>query len=351
MTVYVKKGANMDYLGAFYPTEQVSGSESEWEDCCNGLNLVLASFDNLNDSSFAANAVGFTNYFGSHVALIWDVNYAYLRASYNQQGTEANLKDAMDEVKNAIDALQLTSAQKKDLWNQMNWGGFVADEPISNPGGNQNTDAAIQAKCNAIKNVFNHEEYSGWWDLGEPKILIVLHREGNTGSWYDNSGDSLFHNSKAETWHGYGVNQWGMDTYIQTTEDDTKIRSDRNYFYDELVDLLELESKDSKFMVMVGRAFSQTKKQGDETCMPGYPNWLSETKTWYYYNRAKEYDAQKELTWRLQFSALLWWAYCTDALADEEPEPGCIIQNHGFDSNSDVEQYVFDIADDNSPYS
>ncbi len=349
----------MDYVGAFYPTEQVNGSESEWEACVHGLNLVLASYKNFRSSngipSFASNAVGFTNHFLSRVALMWDVNYAY-RPLFTQPSAEANLKAGMDGLKSAIDDLGWSPAEKKDLWNQMNWGGLVADEPVANRANTaQNSDIAIEGKCTALKNVFN--EYSGDWELGDPKILAVFHRQDNCAAWNTpTSGDEYFI-GHAEDWKTYGINQWGMDTYIQTGDDDTKITNDRGWFFDALTDELAIEDEGTRFMVMVGRAFSQTKDpapgHGEDECNnPAYPGWLNETRTWYYYDRARETSGG--VVWRQQFSALLWWAYCTDALAYEYKQGEnkdnytCRIKNNGFDANSDVAQYVFDVGDWNS---
>jgi len=350
LTTYVKKGNNLDYVGAFYPTTQTDGSVNDWEDCGQYLNLLLVS--HLNMANFASQAVAFENEYDSRIALMWDVRYAYHVADGSGETKRNNARNlligGMDCVKAAITNLLQDDAQRHDLWSQMMWGGWIVDEPIStryrsggsDHWGSERDPDSIAAKCTALSQAFYHynDVYDYPWNLGSPKRLAVFHRQGNDSEaawnydqeacqYFSTSGDNCF-KQNASTWYnsGYGINQWGMDSYIQTDDDDQMIKDDRNFFYDELVDDLGLADKDTKFMVMVGRAFSQPNS---------YPNWLDYTRMRYYYDCAVNYDSSRSLYWKNQFSALLWYAY---VVADGIT---------GYKAESDVREDVQCISEDN----
>ena len=337
----IVEGYMIKYVGAFYPQEQDEDDYiNKWSVCAEDLNLVLASFRNYKEQDFANNAVKvFTNNYSSRVAICWDVCYAYSQEigeyeAYTEGAARENLEDAMECVATAINAMGIQD--KEQYWKDINWGGFVADEPIAAYDSNQDDNCDIEHKCNALQDAF--ETVSGdnnWGNHKTLKKMVVLHRMGGASgtAWDDGGGDGEFECNRLPYWTDFGskynVNLWGMDPYISSTQNDDVIKADRDYFYDTLVP--GYETKNTRFLAMIGKAFK-----------PDSDSWLNEARTWYYYNDIKGYDSSRQLDWEDQFDALFWWAFCTAALDTGSPEV-----EEGYDECSDVKTYIEDISDDN----
>jgi hypothetical protein len=217
----------------------------------------------------------------------------------------------------AINKTGLTREEKEEYWNQVNWGGLVAFQPISSYNPAQDECGDINKKCRALQDAVSQVSQEAGWDCPTVRKMVVLNRMGEekweTGEWRGYSrgrwaggwGDDIFE-MLAPRWamagdpqrQRYGVNLWGVACFPNSTQGDESIKQDRNYFYDMLVDCLELEKKDSRFMAMVGRAFE-----------PLDDNWLWDRQMRYYYERITEYDVGRQIWWDPQFVALFWWAY------------------------------------------
>jgi hypothetical protein len=345
------EGNVIKHIGAFYPQAQASPDyDNDWKVCAEDLNLVLASHKNFShpNETFIGKVVTqfFNNYGDGRVALCWDVNYAFQEAGYGQSGTRTRLESAMGEVAEAIDGMD-GQIDKDQYWQDINWGGFVADEPIASYDEDQDSDDAIEEKCNALQDAF--ENVAGQYDWGEPVLrkMVALHRANNCPAWEEGSGttedggDDEFE-ERAPVWAGFGakyrVNTWGMDPYIYRVtaptpwqDDDLKITSDRDYFYQYLVNCFE--TKDTHFLAMIGKAFlSHDREECEEH------GWLTETQTKYYWNDIQGPSEIFEGDWEDQFAALFWWAYKTDVI-DNDP-----LVEAGYDESSDVKDWIVDVS-------
>ncbi len=347
----ITEGGTIKYIGAFYPQEQDSIDYNNlWKVCAEDLNVVLASHKNFANSTFVEKVVTqFTNNYQSRVALCWDACYALNRALYdgNKDLTDDKLQTAMEKVADEIDGM--TGINKEQYWYDINWGGFVADEPIARDHDtDQNIDERIELKCKAVQDAFETVSTNYCWDSDIPTLrkMVVLHREDGGDAWEDAGGDQEFRD-RAPDWKDwaskYDVNVWGMDPYIDRvtspspgyTDDDAIIEADRDYFYDELVNCLSLESADTHFLAMVGKAFLSKDPQQEKTY-----DWLTQTQTEYYYDDIQGYSSTHQVDWEDQFITLFWWAYTTDAIKiDPKVESG-------YEDGSAVKGYIEGISDD-----
>ncbi|MHA1742411.1 MAG: hypothetical protein ACTSVD_10020 [Candidatus Thorarchaeota archaeon] len=340
MTEDVLLGDPLQYMGAFYPTEQLSPDSektpdsAKWRACVNWLNIALACPKNWQNETFTEICANYKNRYGSHIAPMWDVCYAWYKVfkDYNENINEvtesricAETYNAMLILQQKIEAMNISEDEKYQLWRQMNVGGFVCDEPVANRYGRQNSLSQIYKKIMAIQYAFS--QFTDPWWLPQPKVMIALHRQGNSGPWVQNGGDSYLE----DIMKALGVDLWGMDTYIQTDETEAMIWTDRNYFYDTLTSQ-GIESPGSKFMVMIGRAFSE---------LDGYPGWLSCPQTKWYYDCATEWDDTRGFYWYTRFHSLFWWVYY---LENQETNSK---KGYSHPDGETVEQCIHTMSEDN----
>lgn len=343
--VQIKEGSPIKYFGAFYPQKQDEYNYASWKNCANDVNTVLATHANFSQQSFVDQVVkGDKNNWASRWALCWDVNYAYLVGYDEDPDTRRNntktlLNNAMICVKKSINSMGIDDAEKEQYWSGINWGGFVADEPINDPDPQQDTDQHIDNKCIAVQDALDEasaDTSDGLtsWPSHTIRKMVVLHRMGddpNTGQFPQSEYDDGDFQSIASDWVDgpakYRVNLWGIDPYIAHGGNFAIVDQDRDWLFDAVVYELGAATENSHFMVMVGKAYRDTD--------PLEP-WLDESECWYYYSHIKGWSSKYGVYWEDQFLALFWWAYCTAVI-----EPGV----QGYDQDpSNTKVWIDDIT-------
>ena len=347
----IDEGDPIKYIGAFYPQEQDEYNYSSWKGCAYDLNVVLASHINFSEQTFVDQVIkGDENRWESRWALCWDACYAYLKTepeAFNRAGATALLKDAMVCVKKSINSMSLNPTEKQQYWCAINWGAFVADEPINNAADeDQNSDDAIDDKCKAVQDALDQasEETEGdtlpVWPSHTIRKMVVLHRMGDdseTGQFPGNEevDDSDFQSIAGDWCDGaakYRVNLWGIDPYVSHNGDFSIVDEDRDWLFDAVVYELGAATEDSHFMVMVGKAFRNTDPS---------EQWLDEDEYQYYYDHINGWSSTYGVYWEDQFLALFWWAYCTAAIEGDLGEP------EGYEDDSDTAEWIGDMSNEN----
>ncbi len=317
----IEEGSPVKYFGAFYPQEQDKTDYTSWKDCANSLNTVLASHINFKQQSFVDKVVkGDKNNWADRWAICWDANYAYLKGDFKRDNATTLLKDAMICVKKSINSMDIGDTEKEQYCARINLGGFVADEPINNPDPDQDTDKDIDNKCKAIQDALDQASADTSdelpdWPTHTIRKMVILHRMGDdpdTGQFPDSDYDDSDFQSIAQDWIDgpakYRVNLWGIDPYVSHGGNFSIVDQDRDWLFDAVVYELGAASENSHFMVMVGKAYRDTVDS---------EQWLDEDEYWYYYNHIKGWSSTYGVYWQEQFLALLWWAYCTNAISSD----------------------------------